>query len=140
MQVYSTRCLSDFSPDATSNFYGDRVERTGCLDQGFVLPLSNEYVKLTRLRIENARCRHSVGWRFGLTEEDGESSRLVTFHVTTLPMCKRSRENAQKQVRPVASGEYPSCVRIEPLCWIPDILRARGSDVHSQCGKTRRCG
>lgn len=53
--------LSDFSPGTTFFFYGSRVERTGCLDPWFDLPQSNEYIKLTRLRIENARCRQIRG-------------------------------------------------------------------------------
>lgn len=51
--VYNQRihkiCLPDSSPGATLNFNGNRVERTGCLDQRFVLPHSNDYVKVDTL-------------------------------------------------------------------------------------------
>lgn len=53
-------------------FYGIRVERTGCLDRGFNLPLRTIKIKLTHMRIESARCRQFVGAAERTFEEKGK--------------------------------------------------------------------
>ncbi|KAJ0150372.1 hypothetical protein HZ326_7089 [Fusarium oxysporum f. sp. albedinis] len=55
-------------------FYGIRVERTGCLDRGFNLPLRTIKIKLTHMRIESARCRQFVVVKQSMSSSYSETS------------------------------------------------------------------